>query len=74
MAWSAFCAVAGEPERQGSTTFVWVLDPTLRPRCVGPALVRDRNYLCERVIGGGDSTSEAETPRARRRLVGGGTY
>jgi hypothetical protein len=31
---------------------------------VGPTLVGDGNYSCERVVGG-----EAESPRVRRRLV-----
>jgi hypothetical protein len=50
-------------------------DPALRHPRVGPTLVRDGNYLCERVVGGGDSSceqvvgGEAETCRARRRLV-----
>jgi hypothetical protein len=52
------------------------LDPALRPLCVGPALVGEGNYSRERVVGGRDSScqqvveGEAESPRARRRLVG----
>jgi hypothetical protein len=75
-------------------------DPVLQPPSVGPALVGDGNYSCERVVGGGDSSCEqvvgavtesprarqkllvqggdlsceAETPRAKRRLVGEDAY
>jgi hypothetical protein len=69
------CVVTGELERQGSATFVWAPDPTLRPPCVGPTLLEDGNYLCERVVRGGDSSceqvvrGEAESPRARKRIL-----
>jgi hypothetical protein len=48
-------------------------DPVLQPPSVGPALVRDGNYSCERVVGGGDSSCEqvvgavTESPRARQK-------
>jgi hypothetical protein len=50
-------------------------DPPPRPLCAGLFLVRGGNYSCERVVGGGDSSceevvgGEAETPRARQRLL-----
>jgi hypothetical protein len=36
-------------------------DSPLQPLCVGPVLVEDENYSCERVVEGGDSLCEAET-------------
>jgi hypothetical protein len=67
--------VVGELERRGRAMFMWVPNPTLRPPCVGPALVSDGNYSCEWVVRYRDSSceqvvrGEAESPRARRRLL-----
>jgi hypothetical protein len=62
----------GEARASGSTTFVWAPYPMLRPLCVGPALVEDGNYSCERVAGGGDSSCEKLVGVRRRLLVRGG--
>jgi hypothetical protein len=72
--WSLACRCR-ELERRGRAMFMWVPNPTLRPPCVGPALVSDGNYSCEWVVRYRDSSceqvvrGEAESPRARRRLL-----
>jgi hypothetical protein len=78
--WSLACRCR-ELERRGRAMFMWVPNPTLRPPCVGPALVRDGSYSCEWVVRyrllmrtscqrqSGKSSCEAETPRTKRRLL-----
>jgi hypothetical protein len=74
----ALCVAVREPERQGNTTFMWALVPSLRTSVCGVPHSRRRKLLVwaklsetrwRLLVRGGVSSCEAETPRARWRLL-----